>query len=621
MALKTDDNVYSEYQRCKSHRQNTWDGIAEKAAQYYHGDQWSAEEKAYLKSKNRAPITHNLILPAVDLIVGHFLVNRQSLVAKPVDEYGDEQIAEIITAAVKQIEHSNRMSDQEKRQFTSGIHTGIGVLEIDYDNDKDPRGSVRCGYAPAPDFYLDPDGRQYDLTDHSVLFREVWLSADDIEEIYGKEAADTVQAAMSDKSMEVGQEIVQGSWAGTSNDYGNLRPHQQASYVDKMAHAGFDTKYRLFRVVEQYDRRYHDVYLLFDPISGEMVEMGEDDDFPKDEAIKEREKYIHLKSIIGDNTVVEDDETYATEFTELFNFFFPYWFDGKFMGVIENLLSPQDEVNHRHSATVHALSAIAHIGFIYEESAFPDEETEAGLKRKLAEQGFIIKAADGAVGERKIHEFTQHDVPQTLLKLMDRDAFDIKNISGASEAMQGINQRQMSGRAKEHDIVQGSVRLMPILDNFKESKLLCRKAFFSLMQKFYTDERVIRIMGEPMGNETEFVMNKQAYGEVFNDITVGEYDFVWEFENTTKTERQRNQWFLSEMQRSLPPEFAIILAKEQLRIGDLPISRQVLQEFEQEQQRQAQIQAMQMQGQQGGAPAYNPRPSRGVRRMPERVAG
>ena len=50
-----------------------WDSNATKSERYYKGDQWDAKDKRDLESKNRPASVFNMILPAVDIIIGHYI--------------------------------------------------------------------------------------------------------------------------------------------------------------------------------------------------------------------------------------------------------------------------------------------------------------------------------------------------------------------------------------------------------------------------------------------------------------------------------------------------------------------------------------------------------------------
>jgi len=73
--MSVESEKYQGYLEAKTHREKVWDDIAKKAGEYLRGNQWTDQEKAQLTAQHRAPVVNNIILPAVDIILGHFLTS------------------------------------------------------------------------------------------------------------------------------------------------------------------------------------------------------------------------------------------------------------------------------------------------------------------------------------------------------------------------------------------------------------------------------------------------------------------------------------------------------------------------------------------------------------------
>lgn len=622
MAEDRTEEVMREFKYAANHRKKIWDALEKRASEYVKGNQWTEQEKRDMESKRRVPATFNMILPAIDLIMGHWLQSRMDLIARPVDEFGDVELADIITATTKYIEYCNMMPMQDKYQFRSGLIRGVGVKELWYDYDKNPKGDIRCQYRRGSDYHLDPDTTQYDLSDCNRVFKTIWMSHQDLVRTYGKAKAEKAWTRYSYfsgmQADDLLDQITDPTWGDKkSNDYGNLSSRgrtgegkmagEDPDAFDYVLTMGYDLKKKLVRVVERYEKRYEEMEYVYDPGSGNTARL---EDYPKefhpllkDSTIKRVEHHIHLTSVIGDSIEGEDAALDAKEFSQLFNFFFPYWDDGKYLGVVENLFYPQDEINQRHATLVHVISTLAARGFLYEDGAL-EEETEGDLETRLSTPGYTLKLEKDAISQGKVRFQENLAVPSVFEHLEDREAYNIKYISGATDAIQGISPRIQSGSAKQTEIAQAAVRLTPILDNWKDSKLLCARAITWWIQHYFTEERVIRIMSpEHMEQSQQIEINKRALGTVFNDVTIGEYDFVWEWEGMTKTERERIMFRLTDLANTVPA-YAQAIADEVIMMSDLPGKWRIIQKFQQIQQAQAQqAQAQQAQmAQQNGIP-------------------
>jgi hypothetical protein len=93
----------------------------------------------------------------------------------------------------------------------------------------------------------------------------------------------------------------------------------------------------------------------------------------------------------------------------------------------------------------------------------------------------------------------------------------------------------------------------------------------SLIEQFWPAEKTIRISGD-MGKVEFHEINKQdpETGEVLNDITATQADFVVNEQNYSATLRQAMFATLGELLAKLPPEVAIVLLDIWIDLSDLP---------------------------------------------------
>ena len=630
MANRTYDQVINGYKLCKSHRESTkWDEIAKKALAFYLGNQWESQHKAILRSQNRAPSTFNMILPVVDLIVGHQIETEADLVIKPVDRFADPYIAHILTSGMKSIGQTNDIQFENKMQVQDGLLTGVGVKELWMDMESNFDGDMRIQQGDPWEIYLDCYFKHYDYSDAKVLYRKKWMRLDDIKRVFGKKIANQLPDIEEETGVDYAEVHAPVTPLGYSDDYGNRYNGMYGDFDDVATQNenSVDRKNNMYRVIEEYRKEYEENEYYFDSEQNTWLDAGklapEEYDLIKDLVVTKSNSYIRLVTIIADR-IVQDKPLKEKEFFHLFNFYFPYFINGKYMGVVENLFYPQEEVNKRHSTIVHILNSIANSGIFYEDGAF-SKEIEANLENELARNGVAIKMEDmyDEDGHRKYEFITPHDAPATYMNLIAGEKEDIKYISGAGDAIQGISRRAQSGTAKNKEIEQSAVRLSGIIENFRKSQRLQGRAILFYIQKYYTEERMMRIVGENMGeNDQEVTLNKYAYGQIFNNTSVGLYDVYFGFEGKTATERERIYYRLIEMSNTVP-QFADIIGKRVIQYMDIPDKDAIIAEWEQRQQllqQQAQMGLQQGMGtpNRGGIQS-SPRPSASPRRQPTAI--
>jgi hypothetical protein len=608
--------VLEGFRKAKAHREELgWDNNAKKSMNYYFGEQWTKAQIEDLESQNRAPAVFNMILPATDLIIGHHIQNKINIVAKPVDEFSDPHIAHIINGAMKYVEQSNDIEFEDKMQFQDGIITGVGVKPVWWDTESSFEGKLCISQDPSWNYFLDANFTKYDYTDANELYRVAWFTIKDIQRLWGKKIAEKVKISnIGNDGMP--EENAPSDFKGMSNDYG-MRDFGISNEQYKMS---YDAEKGLYRVIERYSVEWEEKEFYFDSEQNKWLDI---DDLSEEEqylvkgmSVKKSVKHIQLTTVVGIEAV-EDKAMKCKEFYQLFNFYFPYFYNGFYMGLINNLFYPQDEINKRHSQIVHILGSIANSGMAYDEDAFDDEE-EAELASKISRNGQLYKFKelyDKETGQKNYEMLQPHEAPQTYAMLIASEKDDVKYISGANDAIQGISKRAQSGRAKQSEIEQSAVRLQNIVHNFRKTQKLCGKAIVWWIQNYFTEEKLIRVMGdESMGTQEEIVINKRAFGQIFNDVTMGEYDITLEYEGRTQSERERNKFMLVELSNTVP-QYADIISKWVLKLSDVPQKDDLLREFEMRQQMIQQQMAMGGMQPPGNQPT-NVRPSRGVRRQP-----
>jgi len=617
--------IYDGYLIYKTHRRKTWEKIAEKSLKFYFGEQWSAEDKAYLEQQKRAPAVFNMCLPAINLIVGHQTNNRIDFVASPVDRYADVKLADVLTDTIKHVENVNNNTFERQFQFIDGMITGVGVIEKWFDTETTIEGEIRSRQKSAWHYYLDPNFEKYDYSDARKLYKEIWMSKDDVKRIYGNKVANQITVPTEDESSEYPTNNVNPSWSDNpSSDYGN---QDSGIYPDMMFQMGFDTKKNLIRVIEEYEKVWDEVD-IYATLNGGIMREDEMADEDKEDAVLIKTMYIphiHLKALIGNQVIGENTALKNREFSELFNLFFPYFVNGRFMGVMENAFYPQEELNKVHSSLIHILNTVAHAGMHYKEGAM-NPEYEADIENLMGQPSPIIKWDEmyDEQGRPNWQMIDPQEPPQSYFTIMGSAGERLKYITGAVDAMTGTETHAQSGKAKTSDIQQASVTLAGMIENFRETQRLSAKAELWWIQNYYDTERFVRIRGDNPNQQQQngyYILNEQIYSQIANDITIGEYDIILRMEGKTQTERDRMFWKYTEMGRMLGPQYAPVFARLALESSDIPEKDDIVNEIKMIQQQQMQMQQMSAvkQIQPRGAVQSAARPNRGERREPATV--
>jgi len=195
--------------------------------------------------------------------------------------------------------------------------------------------------------------------------------------------------------------------------------------------------------------------------------------------------------------------------------------DGMPYGPIRNWRDPQDDLNKRHSKTLHILNTR---GIIADEDAFDDWDE---VEEEIARPDFILKKRKGF--DVEIKDDTAIAKEHIALMQLDRDF--IQGLGGGvgDDAMgQATNAR--TGKALDRRVNAGTVVTAPLFESYRFAIKQSGEIKLSLVEQYMTDTQVIRITGGD-GVDDFLTINQPYYTEdgslhYKNDIARTQADFV-----------------------------------------------------------------------------------------------
>jgi len=228
-------------------------------------------------------------------------------------------------------------------------------------------------------------------------------------------------------------------------------------------------------------------------------------------------------TVTADKVVLHDDWSPYSDFTIVP--YFPYWRRGKPFGMVRNLLSPQEQLNKISSQELHIVNTTANSGWMVESGSVVGM-TADDLEEHGAETGLVLEYNRGSSLPAKIPPNT---IPTGLAQIAAKAAFNVKEISGIGDAMLGTDKPEVSGVAIRAKQERGAMMIQVPLDNLSKTRQYLAENILGLIQRFYTEERVIQVTNEedPMKPREPMMVNQMTpEGIVINDLTIGEYDVI-----------------------------------------------------------------------------------------------
>ena len=490
---------------------------AEKCDAFFRGDQWDKVDKARLEHVRRPALTINKILSTISNVMGEQIYNRAETSFRP-RSGSPTEVADILTKVFKQISDNNQLDWKRSDMFADGIITSRGFLDVRIGYGDSMQGEVVIDNLNPKNVIIDPDGEEYDPDSWSEVFTSKWVTADDIAVLYNTEDAEYLRNR-EQSFFPYGYDSIQAF----RDRFGDrFNPMYTGDYDNSSVLRNIRLIERQYRML---DRQKHFV----DPATGDMRPIPDDFD---------RNKIAYMVSqfglevttklvrrirwtVIADNVRLHDDWSPYKHFTVVP--FFPYFRRGTTIGLVENLLGPQELLNKVSSQELHVINTTANSGWKVKSGNLTNMTVEE-LEQKGAQTGLVVEVneIDG------IEKIQPNQVPTGLDRITYKAEEHIKTISGVSDSMQGFDREDVAAKAIQAKRQAGNTNLAKPLDSLTRTDHILARNVLDLVQQFYTEERIMTITHDQATGETEtFAVNQVTpEGQIINDLTLGEYDVV-----------------------------------------------------------------------------------------------
>lgn len=190
------------------------------------------------------------------------------------------------------------------------------------------------------------------------------------------------------------------------------------------------------------------------------------------------------------------------------------------MGEIQQLEKLQDFINRRRGQTQDILRICGNPPLV------ADSNSGINPKAMTTRPGTIIYKNPGT----EVKWLTPPQLPAALFEIQALDKQDFDSVSGIYDATQGRRPQGLeAGKAivALQEAAQTRIRLK--VRNLEGALRQLGQLVISLVQQFYTDERVIRLVGGNPANPQFVRINQQSvdnFGKAvrINDVTIGKFD-------------------------------------------------------------------------------------------------
>lgn len=543
-----------------------WRREADRAADYYDGNQLSPETVETLKERGQPPLITNIIKPTIDTVLGMEAKARTDWRVRPEDdEECDDELAEALSVKLKHAEIESRADRAVSDAYAAQIKAGLGWVEVAREHDpfKCP---YRVRYVHRREIFWDWRAEQPDLSDARYLIRRRWLELEHAIALMPQYATlfrmTTGGWAGFDPLLEQDSKLVQ-SW--------EIERDTRIAAVDWR-----DIQRQRICLYEIWYRKWVRGYTMTLP-NGTVMEA--DFNNPRhNEAIvagiaKVKQatfQKVRLAWYTGPHFLYDVPSPYKHNQFPYVPFFghredltnVPY-------GLIRSMVSPQDEVNARKSkmlwslnsrrVTVDADAVLDHHRTM-QEVARPDAYVILNPNRKPTS---AFKVEPG--GELAAQQF----------QVMQEAKQEIAEASGIHKTMQGQQSGAKSGIAINSLIEQGVNTLAEINDNYAYARRLVGEMLFELVKQNLVQGPAKVTIGE--GSQKKVILLNQpsvdpTTGQSFilNDVAKVKAKVVLDDVPSTPTYRMQQLQMLTEITKSLPPQLQASVIDFVVEATDMP---------------------------------------------------
>jgi len=524
--MAVNDSLASEmwyrYRWCAERGHYDFLAKADKCDKFFCGDQWEVTDLNALQLARRPALTINKIISTMSTIMGQQIYNRNEVSFRPAGEGATSEVADSLQKVWTQIAANNQLNWVRSDVAADGFIRSRGFYDVRLDFTDSLKGEVRITNQNSKNVVIDPDAEQYDPDEWNDIFITKWLTYQDIATLYNQGDADYL------KNRE------ESLFPYAYDSIERVRDRFAGSNLAGSYYGLLDTAHvrRNIRVLERQYRKLTSQKHFVDVQTGDARPVPESWDRERIAALMARtqgqlavisKKVKRIRwTVTADNVVLHDDWSPYKHFTTVP--YFPHFHHGRTVGLVENLLGPQEMLNKTSSQELHIINTSANSGWKVKSGNLVNMEIE-DLAQTGATTGLVleVKEIDG------IEKITPNATPQGMDRLSYKAEEHMKSISGVSDSMQGFDREDVAAKAISAKRQSGQTNLVRVLDNLERSDYFLARAVLDLVQEYYTEERIIHITGNDLVNSPETItVNQydQATDAITNDLTLGEYGII-----------------------------------------------------------------------------------------------
>lgn len=506
----------------------------EEAEKFYKGEQWDDDDVQSLDADDRAALSMNFIQAKMDFLSGYQRRNRQDVKLLPTGEE-DSRVADMLTALIKNIMTQNNYEHEETLVFDDQTITGRGNFNVDMDFNDNVEGDIVIERFPWGNVKYGPH-EKHDLSDCEYIVKERWYSVARCKQEW------------PDKAKDIGSRFDTLSallkTTKTTTDYPGqnyVKDVEKEPVSLTFLGETIDIERKNILVLEVWRKEYERATVLVNQSENVYENISEWDSKDRAQAntmpgfstVKKKTHSMRVTTVATDILLEDEYPDLATDDFHLTPVY-AYRRSGSTWGKIKAAIDPQKEINKRTSQMVDILNRVAPYGWMYDAQTFVDALEEKNFKESASRPGFFAKVND-INSPPKLQEGIKF--PSELANFAAQAQDNLSKIMNVTNDLQGVDSNAQSGTAIAYRQRQGLIGNEFLFDNLGLAKRRLVKLIIANIQKYYTPERIYRILSaaskrekltlDVNGQETPFEeLDPQVVITLLTESDLTKYDVI-----------------------------------------------------------------------------------------------
>lgn len=501
-----------------------WRAHVTRLEEYYLGGgrQWLPEHRAIMEKDGRPCHEVNIVKRAVNTAAAYQMANRVDVSYLPRGGQSDEYMAKVLGKVSKWVDDNAGYRYCETDMFMDGLIQQRGYIDLRMDYSNSALGEIAMESLDPTDCLPDPDARNYDPDTWGDFRIRRFLTSREIESTYGKAAADAVVAG----SVAYADLTVFGDEIDHRKGFGGMPPTYARGYgwyEDRPEN-------RRYCIIDQQANEYAMALTAVWPTGEMRVVEGS----PRDQLawlidngvqiFRRRMRRVRWQVAAPEVAIIDQWSPYNHMTTVGY---FPYFRRGQTVGMVDDMVSPQDMLNKFVSQYAVVVNGSANGGW----------QGEANSIANMTDEQFVANASQSSLvilrkpGKAKLEKIQPNSIPTGIEKMIEFAHSHGNDVSGVDENLVAPKpQSNISGVAWQSLQYASQQKLAVALDNLARTRRLLHSRKLDLIQRFMGQERLIRVAEtDEYGIEQHVPLALNQFaddGSVLNDLTVGEYDVI-----------------------------------------------------------------------------------------------